>query len=135
MSLKRGKKIFSDRLEKGVASYVLTTVAGLALGSFQSADAAVVYTSVKEFRENQQPYRPVYAPIDLNHDGQFDFDLVGSFGSEYNSVGTFRSASVRCSAGQGNQIAVAASTFEFAEFAQALELGQEVGPTLKFSGA
>ena len=135
MPRKRRNKTLSDRLEKGVASYALTTAAGLALGAAQPASAAIVYTSVKEFRENQQAYRPVYATIDLNHDGQFDFDLVGSLASVSASFGLFRSASVRCNAGRGNQLAVAASTFEFAGIAQALALGQEVGPGLKFSGA
>ena len=135
MPLKRLRKTFSDRLDKRIATYILTTSAGLALGSARSAEAAVVYASVKKFGEPQQAYRPVSAPIDLNHDGQVDFTLVDSFGSAYDSIGPFRSASLRCSAGQGNQIADVTSTFEGAKIAQALELGQEVGPNLKFAGA
>ena len=135
MLLKRPEKPFSNRLEKRVASYVVTTAAGLAIGAAPSVDAAIVYTSAKEIREPQQAYRPVSAAIDLNHDGQVDFQLVGSFRSESLSFGPFRSASVKCSVGQGNQLADATSTFEGARIAQALKLGQEVGPNLKFSGA
>ena len=134
MPILRPKRELPPALDKKVANYVLATT-GLALGQVQSVSAAVVYTPAKEIRETQQSYRPVYATIDVNHDGQIDFDLIGSLGSESGSFGLFRYASVGGGARPGNQFGVAASTFNFSPIAQALQLGQEVGPNLKFSNA
>ena len=133
MKIREKTKNFPRPLEKRLASYIMAAAAGLSLDSAQPADAAVVYTSVKEIREDQQPYRPVYATIDLNNDGQIDFDLIDTFRSESLSVGDIRSAFVEAEARPGNQIAII-STFYGVGKAQALAVGQEIGPKLNFFG-
>ena len=75
------------------------------------------------------------APIDLNHDGNADFNIFGEFGSGgFSSVPIFRTALVYAGAQPGNQIGVV-STFAGIGIAQALNFGQEVGPNLRFSSA
>ena len=94
MNKSRKQQELSPSLEKRLASYTLACAAALsALGS-SPAEAAVVYTSAKEVGEGQISGKAI-APIDLNHDGIIDFDILGEFGSfPVSSFPFFREAGV-----------------------------------------
>ncbi len=71
-------------------------------------------------------------PIDLNHDGIIDFNLVGLIQSEFNSVFPLHTAEVYIACLNG---AIAAfGTFKDAQNAAALTFGQQIGPSLGFQG-
>ena len=133
MPIRRKKKELSAALEKRLASYTLASAVGISCAFATGSNAAVVYTSVKDIREPSQEGVPVYALIDLNHDGQTDFAVIGSFFNFFGTAGIYRSALVVCNAEPGNEVGVPASGLG-AFHAEALSFGKEIGPNLDFSG-
>ena len=129
MPIRREMKLLSPCLEKRLASYTLAATAALASAGAPSLEGAVVYTSVKDIGEPTQIFRTVYAPIDLNHDGQIDFligdELIGFDGT----LVAYRTATLFAEAKPGNQIAAV----NYDATALAFNVGQEIGPNLKFT--
>ncbi len=127
MRPERAAKDLNPSLKKRIAVYALAGAAGAVLAS--NANGAIVYTSVKEFGEAQFGVEAVI-PIDLNHDGIIDFNLVGLIQSEFNSVFPLHTAFVFMNCLNG---AIAASgTFLQQQNAAALTFGQQIGPSLSF---
>ena len=129
----RTQQNLNPSLERKLASYTLAGAAALSALAVSPVEAAIVYTSAKDIGEGQDGKEAV-APIDLNHDGKIDFNLVGYFFSVEATSVIFRSAFLKVAAQPGNQVGVV-STFAGIGVAQALNFGQEVGPSLRFSSA
>ena len=129
----RTQQTLTPGLENRLTKYAMACVAGLSTMAVSPAQAAVVYTTVRDVGEGQIGKNAV-APIDLNHDGMADFNILGEFRSVHFSSVFVQTALVYAGAQPGNQIAVV-STYAGIGIAQALNFGQEVGPNLRFSSA
>ena len=126
MRRERTLSILNPLLKKRLAAYA---VAGMAAASPKYADGAIVYTSVKQFGEAQFTYDAVI-PIDMNHDGIVDFNLVGEFNYQFNSFSRTHTAFVYVGPHSG---AVAGSQPGYlTPSAAALDFGQKIGPELYF---
>ena len=133
MSKCRNPVELNPTFEKRLSIYAMSCAATLSALAISPAEAAIVYTSAKAIGEGQNSGDSI-APIDLNHDGKVDFDVVGEFGSFEVTSFIQRSAIVYGRAQLGNQIAVV-STAVGVGIAEALNFGEEVGPNLRFSSA
>ncbi len=128
MRKERTAKHLNRSLKRRLASYALAGTASLAASAVY-ANGAIVYTSAKEFGEGQFGVEAVI-PIDLNHDGNIDFNVVGILQSEFNSILKLHTAFVFLNCLNG---AIAASgTYLHQPNAANLNFGKQIGPSLAF---
>ncbi len=110
---------------------VYTLAAAACLGSATTtANAAVVYTSARQFAEAELG-RVASIPIDLNHDGLVDFTIAGVLQTAFSTLFVLQTAFVYAGCRSGGQAAASGSIFGVSE-AEALRFGQGIGQPLKF---
>ncbi len=114
-------------LDRRLTVYTLAAAAGLGSAT-TTANAAVVYTSARQFAEAEIG-QVASIPIDLNHDGLVDFNLHGVLQNAFNTIANLQTAFVYAEGASSNQLAASGSIFGGPE-AKALQFGQRIGGPL-----
>ncbi len=130
MTRERATKPLSTSVNRRLAGYSLSAAASLAAAVPQDASAEIVYTHAHTFAEATYAANAVI-PIDLNHDGLADFNLVGVELSDFSTLGPLHTALLYALGASDNRVAVS-GTFLFNPLAVALNFGQKVGPPIGF---